>query len=82
MAKFFYDFYRVIGPTKLLLDHAESSVVLKTIIIENSLNEKQVEIRDSFDESAIREAIKQNNGNIKAVADELKNNLVNFLLIF
>ncbi len=82
MAKFFYDIYRVVGPAKLLLDHAESSVVLKTIIIENSLNEKQVEIRDSFDESAIRETIKQNNGNIKAVADELKNNLVNFFSFF
>ena len=82
LAKFFYEIYTVVGPAKLLLDHAEASVVLKTIIIENSLSEEQVQMRASFDDSEIRAAVEESGGNVKFVTDELKSNLVNFFAIF
>ena len=82
LARFFYEIYAVVGPTKILLDHAEASVVLKTIIIENSLTEKQLDIRSSFDDSEIREAVKNSDGDLKKVTDGLKSNLVNFFSIF
>ncbi|MDC7126175.1 MAG: DUF5312 family protein [Spirochaetales bacterium] len=82
LAKFFYDLYVVIGPAKVLLDHTEASVVLKTIIIENSLTEEQLELRASFDEKEIKAAVKKADGDIKKVAGKLKSDLVKFFAIF
>ncbi len=82
LAKLFYEVYSIVGPAKILLDHAELSVVLKTIIIENSLNENQLEVRASFEDSEIREAVKQSDGNVKQVTEGLKSNLVNFFALF
>ena len=82
VARFFYDIYTVVGPAKILLDHAEASVVLKTIIIENSLTDEQVDIRASFEDSEIREAVKASSGDVKAVTERLKSDLVNFFSIF
>ena len=82
LAKFFYEIYSVVGPAKLLLDHAEASVVLKTIIIENTLSEEQLDMRASFEDAEIREAVNQSGGNVKFVTDELKSNLVSFFAIF
>ncbi len=82
LAKLFYDIYIIAGPAKILLDHAEASVVLKTIIIENSFSENQKNIRASFDDTEIREAVKASGGNVKNVTEELKSNLVNFFSIF
>ena len=82
LAKFIYEIYTVVGPAKILLDHAQASVVLKTIIIENSLDEKQLDVRNSFEESEIREAIKQNDGDVKKVTEGLKSNLVSFFAQF
>ncbi|MDC7228073.1 MAG: DUF5312 family protein [Spirochaetales bacterium] len=82
LAKFFYEIYSIVGPAKLLLDHAEASVVLKTIIIENTLTEKQLEMRASFEDSEIRAAVEESGGNVKFVTDSLKSDLVNFFSIF
>ena len=82
LAKFFYDIYSVVGPAKILLDHAEASVVLKTIIIENSLTDKQLQLRASFDDAEIREAVNGADGDVKSVTENLKSNLVNFFSIF
>ena len=82
IAKFFYEIYKTVGPAKILLDHAEASVVLKTIIIENTLSEKQLDIRASFEESEIREAVKKSGGNVKDVTEHLKSDLVNFFALF
>ncbi|MBI9106134.1 MAG: hypothetical protein JEZ04_05265 [Spirochaetales bacterium] len=82
LAKFVYEIYTIIGPAKVLLDHAEASVVLKTIIIENSLSDEQLNIRASFEESEIREAVKKDDGDVKQVTESLKSNLVNFFSLF
>jgi len=82
LAKFFYEIYTIVGPAKILLDQAEASVVLKTIIIENTLSEEQLEIRASFEESEIREAVKKDNGDVKQVTESLKSDLVNFFAQF
>lgn len=82
LAKFFYEIYMIVGPAKVLLDHAEASVVLKTIIIEQSLNEEQLDIRASFEETEIREAVKNSEGDVKQATEKLKSDLVNFFAIF
>ncbi len=82
MAKFFYEIYSIVGPAKILLDHAEASVVLKTIIIENYLTEEQLKMKESFEDAEIRKAIENQKGDVKAVTENLKSNLVNFFSIF
>ena len=82
LAKFFYEIYTTVGPSKILLDHAEASVVLKTILIENSLTDEQMDVRASFEESEIREAVKKDDGNVKRVTENLKSDLVSFFALF
>ena len=82
LAKLFYDIYAIVGPSKILLDQAEVSVVLKTIIIEKTLTEEQLDIRASFEDSEIRAAVENSGGEVKSVTEKLKSNLVNFFSIF
>lgn len=55
MAKFFHELYSIAGPAQLLVDHAESSDVLKTMVIEHSFSEHQRELRDELTEEHIEE---------------------------
>lgn len=82
LAKFFYEIYLIVGPAKVLLDQAEVSVVLKTILIENTLNEDQLAVRASFEESEIREVVKNSEGDVKQATEKLKSDLVNFFALF
>ncbi len=54
LARFFYDIYKAVASAHLLVEHAEASNVLKTIVIENFLSETQKEIEEKFDEGAIK----------------------------
>ena len=51
----FHEFYRVLGPAQVMLRSAESSKVLKQIVVEVSLTEEQLELKEGFSEVAIRE---------------------------
>ena len=54
MAKFFHEIYTNIGPAQVMLDHAATSNLLKQIIIEQSLTEQQIKLKDALVEEEIR----------------------------
>lgn len=80
LAKWFYSFYKLLGPAKVLLENAESSGALKTILIETFLSEKQQAKLNSFEEDNIRAAAEKSD--IKQVASRLKEELVSFFSAF
>ena len=54
MAKYFHEIYSVTGPAQLIVDHAESSDVLKTMIIEHTFDGHLRELRESLTEERIQ----------------------------
>jgi len=76
MAKFFYEIYKIISPAQVLLEDAESSGVIRSIIIDAFMTEEQREIMELFDEDAIRKRATQVDP--KILASELKDKLVGF----
>lgn len=80
LAKFFFNIYKVAGPAAVLLENAENSGALKSIMIESFLNEKQRAMMERFNESAIKERAEKTE--LKKLASELKEELVAFFSIF
>ncbi len=52
-AQFFYAIYKVVGPARPLLAGAVRSETLKTVTVENSLSQKQVELLEKLSEEEI-----------------------------
>ena len=80
LAQFFYTIYKFVGPAQVLLEHAESSGALKSIIIENFLEDRQKEQIELFDEESIRRQAETTD--LKQVAARLKEELVTFFSSF
>ncbi len=80
MAKFFYEIYKIISPAQVLLENAESSGALRSIIIDAFMSEEQREIMELLDEDAIRK--RANQVDPKILASELKDKLVGFFAGF
>ena len=80
LGKWFFSYYRLLGPARVLLENAESSGALKTILIESFLSEKQQAKLESFDEANIRNAAEASD--VKQVASRLKEELVSFFSAF
>jgi hypothetical protein len=80
MAKFLYEIYKIISPAQVLLEHAESSGVLRSIIIAAFMSEEQHEIKEMLEEDAIRK--RANEVEPKVLASELKDKLVGFFAGF
>ncbi len=55
LGRFFFEIYRVVGPAQSLLQSADQSNALKTILIEANHSEEQSRLREEFTESVIRE---------------------------
>jgi hypothetical protein len=55
LAKVFYEFYTTLAPAQKILQHAKSSKVLKTIVIESVLNEDQLALKERLSEESIFE---------------------------
>jgi len=80
LARFFYDIYRAVAPAHVLVEHADSSSVLKAIVIEHFLSEKQKEIEAKFDEEAV---IKRSQEiTTKELAAEYKEYIISFFSSF
>lgn len=58
MGKFFYELYKVIGAAQVMLANANSSMVLKNVIIESSLTPNQLTLKELFAEEALHERAK------------------------
>jgi hypothetical protein len=80
LAKLFYDVYKIIAPAQVMLQNAQASGVLKTILIENSLNKEQRKILEDIDEQTIRKEAESKD--TKVLASELKDKLVTFFSAF
>jgi hypothetical protein len=80
LAKFFYDIYKAVAAAHLLIDHAESSNVLKTIVIETFLKPEQRDIQDKFDEEVIR--VRSQEIPPKDLAAEYKEHIIAFFSAF
>ncbi|MEA1910871.1 MAG: DUF5312 family protein [Spirochaetota bacterium] len=80
MAKFLYEIYKIISPAQVLLENAESSGALRTIIIDAFMTDEQREVMELLNEDAIRERATQVDP--KILASELKDELVGFFAGF
>lgn len=80
MAKFFYEIYKIISSAQVLLENAESSGALRSIIIDAFMTDEQREIMEFLDEDAIRKRATQVEP--KVLASELKDKLVGFFAVF
>ncbi len=55
LARFFFAIYRTVGPAQTLLQGADDSAALKTILIEAHHSQEQRRLREEFSEPVIRE---------------------------
>lgn len=55
LARFFFEIYKVVGPAQSLLQGADDSNALKSILIEASHSQEQDRLRAEFSEETIRE---------------------------
>ena len=75
LARFFYNIYKLTAPAQIMLDHADSSAVFKTILIESGLSDEHQVLKEALSEESIREMLKRNRDR-KAVLSKVKENLV------
>lgn len=80
LATFFYEFYKLLGPAKNLIQRSQSSSVLKSIIIESFISEEQLAIRTNLEERAIRERINQLGP--KELMNQVKDEIISFFSAF
>ena len=80
LAKFFHEIYTVIGPAQVLLAHADTSNVLKQIVIEQSLDEQQIAMKDALAEDEIRTLAETLDH--KALVQKLKDKMVSLYAAF
>lgn len=80
LAKFFYDLYTIVGPAQLLLDHADSSGVLKSIIVERFFSPEEAALRAAISEESIKERATETDP--PGLAEEVKEKLTSLLAGF
>ena len=80
IGKFFYEIYKVIGAAQVILTNANSSVVLKNILVELSLSNNQVKLKERLTEDAIKERGKTTPP--KELSAQVKNELAAFMAEF
>ncbi len=76
LARFFYDIYKVVSPSHVLIEHAEASSVLKSIVIEYYLSEEQRKIQSYFDDDTIKSRAREIPP--KDLAAEYKDHIISF----
>lgn len=80
MGKFFYEVYKVVGAAQVVLANANSSMVLKNVLVETSLSDSQAELKNRLTEEAIKERA-QNTG-IHELAEQVRNEVSSFMAEF
>jgi len=80
LARFFYEIYKVIGPAQVFLEHAQSSNVLKNLIIEFSIPDEISKYKEELEEDVIRQKAEAMDN--KKLSGEVRENLVNFFAGF
>lgn len=80
LGRFLYEIYRVVSPVQQLVQPSDASGVLKSVVIELRLTERQRALRDRLDEKTIREAAKSKD--LKEIAEDVRENLLSFVASF
>ena len=80
LAKLMYEFYSTFAPAQKILQHAKSSKVLKTIVIESVLNKDQLAIKERLSEEAILQRAKRSD--YQQLVNEIKNETRDFFACF
>lgn len=80
LAKLFYDVYRLLSPAQQILQGAESSQAIKSIVIESFLSPELHDLLEKFSEDSIRELSSQHD--TKKVAQIMKDNMITFFGAF
>ncbi len=80
LAKYFFEFYKTLGPAQSLIKYADYSGVLKSIVIESTLSPEFLEIKERLSEESIRKRV----GIIdaKTLTREIKSDLITFFAAF
>ncbi|MBN1797617.1 MAG: hypothetical protein JW822_03510 [Spirochaetales bacterium] len=80
LAKYFFEFYKTLGPAQSLIKYADYSGVLKSIVIENTLTPEYLDIKERLGEESIRKRAKIMDA--KSLTKEIKNDLITFFAAF
>ena len=80
LGKFFYEIYKVIGAAQVMLTNANSSVILKNVLIEENLSANQVKLKERLTEDAIKERARTSSP--KELSEQIKNELAAFMSEF
>jgi hypothetical protein len=57
LARLFFEFYRTLGPAQRLLSHADSSKLLKNILIEKFYNREQLALKERLSEESLKQRV-------------------------
>lgn len=80
MGKFFYDIYKVVGSAQVMLTNANSSLVLKNLMIEQALSANQLNLKNRLSEDSIKERAK--NSAPKELSQQIKDEMHAFMAEF
>ncbi len=80
MGKFFWEVYKVVGSAQVILANANSSTVLKNVLVEMSFSDKQTSLRDRLTEEAIKERSKTSSP--KELSTQIRDELSAFMSEF
>jgi hypothetical protein len=80
LAKLMYEFYMAFAPAQKILQHAKSSKVLKTIVIESVLNKDQLALKERLSEEVIQERAKSTE--YQRLVTEINNETRDFFACF
>jgi hypothetical protein len=80
LAKLMYEFYTTFAPAQKILQHAKSSKVLKTIVIESVLNKDQLAIKERLSEESITQRAKKTD--YQQLVNQIKNETRDFFACF
>lgn len=80
VARLLYDSYRSVYAARKLIQPTDTSGVLKTLVIETLMTDRQHKLKELLEERAIRERAKTEE--IKALAESIKDTLLDFVGTF
>jgi hypothetical protein len=80
LARYFFEFYKILGPAQSLIKYADYSGVLKSIIIESTLPEQYREIKERLNEESIRKRASVMDA--KSLTKEIKEDMMTFFSVF
>jgi hypothetical protein len=80
LAKLMYEFHTTFAPAQKILQHAKSSKVLKTIVIESVLDKDQLALKERLSEEVIQQRAKGTD--YRHLVNEVKNETRDFFACF